>query len=358
MIAAGHEVDIVSGSPVAHVSRPVDRATYIPLVPADIFQRLAPQAPDLKSYMPPRPAAWAKFVRWIGSSNYDVYHLFGYGFTLVDVAGVALTRAGKPFGLTLLGAPYSPVEQGGLQLAAFRAYELLFGARTLRNARRLHSISYDSAKHPSFAHVEEKIDVIHCGVNLPPTIPLSRPANVPDRFFLSVGRLQWSKGFETALTALQRAGQDGVRYNYCIAGPPAGHERVLTRLAESLGISSQVMLLGRVSDSQLEWLYRNAAALLIPSLFEPFGLVSLEAMIRGLPVAASAVGGLAETIEDGKTGHLFPRGGSDRLAALLNLLAAGRDERMVEAALARARSQTWEVVAEQQVDWYRRYLLR
>jgi glycosyltransferase involved in cell wall biosynthesis len=337
---------------------PVDNATYIPLVPASIFQRLAPSAPDLKSYMPPRPISWMRFARWIEHSRYDVYHLFGYGFTLIDIAGASLERAKKPFGVTLMGAPYSPLEHGGLQLTAFRAYERMLGLGTLRNAKRLHSISHDSARHPSFAHVTNKIDVIHCGVGVPPTIELSRPKNVPNQFFLSIGRVQWSKGFETAVQALDIARRRGTRYNYCIAGPPAGYERDLLRLAERLGVSSQFTLLGRVSESEKEWLYRNATALLIPSLFEPFGLVSLEAMIRGLPVAASAVGGLAETIEDGKTGHLFKPGDATALADILASLSTRRDEQMVDAARDRALSQTWETVAARHLDWYRDHLLK
>jgi D-inositol-3-phosphate glycosyltransferase len=111
-------------------------------------------------------------------------------------------------------------------------------------------------------------------------------------------------------------------------GPPAGEltrdpeARRLTALAERAGVAGRVRLLGRVGRGDLPALYRSADLVVNVPWYEPFGIVPLEAMACGVPVVASAVGGLVDTVVDGVTGaHVPPRRPGLLAAALAGLLA-------------------------------------
>lgn len=91
----------------------------------------------------------------------------------------------------------------------------------------------------------------------------------------------------------------------------------LLRLTEVLGVSQNVIWLGRQDQADVYRLYGVMDVVVVPSLFEGFGLTAAEAMAAGLPVIASDIDGLAEVVLDGETGILFPAGNSQALAASL-----------------------------------------
>lgn len=102
----------------------------------------------------------------------------------------------------------------------------------------------------------------------------------------------------------------------------------LQRLVDSLSLTGKVRLLGTVND--MPAFYRACDVICIPSRSESFGRTAVEAMAAGTPVVATAVGGLQETIQPGKTGWLVPFGDADRLArSLLDLLKDGETASVV-----------------------------
>ncbi|MBV9207973.1 MAG: glycosyltransferase, partial [Actinobacteria bacterium] len=175
----------------------------------------------------------------------------------------------------------------------------------------------------------ERIAVIPCGVDVShyrpdgPTIP-APPRAAPGRL-LYVGRLVQRKGIGNAITAMAEVpGAELV-----IAGGPDPAElhldpevRRLRRLAARHGVSDRVRFLGRVDSSVLPALYRSADVMVCVPWYEPFGLAAVEAMACGVPVVASAVGGLSDTVVDGVTGiHIPPRRPDLAAAAVRRLLA-------------------------------------
>ena len=118
-----------------------------------------------------------------------------------------------------------------------------------------------------------------------------------------------------------------------------------------------VRFVGRVRDEELLQWYAAADVFVLPSSSEAQGIVALEAMACGLPVVASAVGGLLGTLEDGRTGYLVPSGEveplADRIAALLedeplrtSMGAAARERVVREFSWSRAVADTLQVYGE------------
>ncbi len=134
---------------------------------------------------------------------------------------------------------------------------------------------------------------------------------------VSVGRLAMEKGHAYLLDAL--AGLDGVQLLVVGDGP---ERAALEMRARSLGLDRRVRFLGVREDALSILALADACAL--PSLYEGFGIVVLEAMALGVPVVASRAGGLPEVIRDGETGLLVPPADPAALAAALRRVVLDR----------------------------------
>lgn len=161
----------------------------------------------------------------------------------------------------------------------------------------------------------------------PPRPPLKGPP-----VFAYAGRLSSEKGVDTLLKAFAELKHSVPEAKLLIAGE--GPQRPeLHRLAADLGISENVDFLGQLSQEALERRFDAAWAQIVPSLWdEPFGVVAIEAMMRGTAVVASNSGGLRDIVRPEITGLLVPPGDAAALAAAVRALATNRTlcERMGE----------------------------
>lgn len=157
------------------------------------------------------------------------------------------------------------------------------------------------------------VSVIPCGVDTARFRPrdggslrarLGLDADIPVLLF--IGRIEPLKGIDVLIRAASQL--DG-RFQLLVVGgdeKDAPRKEDLRRLAADLGISGQVVFADAVPHEELPEYYCAADICVVPSHYESFGLVALEAMACGVPVVASRVGGLKETVRDGKTGYLVP----------------------------------------------------
>jgi glycosyltransferase involved in cell wall biosynthesis len=204
-----------------------------------------------------------------------------------------------------------------------------------------------------------QICVVPCGVdpvqfsdNGPVAARTDRPR------ILSVGRLVERKGFDILIRAL--AAVPGAEL-LVAGGPPAdqldnvAEARRLWAVAEECGVADRVHLLGAVSRSDMPALMRSADVIACAPWYEPFGIVPVEAMACGVPVVATAVGGLTDTVIDGVTGVLVPPRRPDRMAGALRLVLSDPNLRLGfrSAALDRARSRYgWDRIADETLRVY------
>ena len=183
-----------------------------------------------------------------------------------------------------------------------------------------------------------RIAVIPCGVDtnlfLPGDQSAARAAlGLDDQpRLLYVGRLAPIKGLETLLDAMARLRAAGTRVHLSIVGgdadePLNGHEGALrTRLAR-LDLGGTVTFVGAQPQERLRAWYVAADTTVLPSHYESFGMVALEAMACGIPVVASRVGGLQTTVRDGVTGLLVRESDPAALAGALDRLLGDPDLR-------------------------------
>ena len=209
---------------------------------------------------------------------------------------------------------------------------------------------------------KHKIDVIPCGVDVGMFRPMNRSRAKKklglegSKVVLYVGRIEPIKGVDILLGAVaQLEHRDSVK-TLIVGGEPGGDAEIgrLEAMSRELGISSQVSFLGRVEQKELPVYYNAADVCVVPSYYESFGLVALEAMACGVPVVASRVGGLSSVVKGGVTGYLIPWRCPEPFADCLDVLLNNPSMRksMGEASRDLALTMEWSAVADRLMDLY------
>ncbi|GAB3372176.1 glycosyltransferase family 4 protein [Amycolatopsis echigonensis] len=175
-------------------------------------------------------------------------------------------------------------------------------------------------------------------------------------FLLFFGRLEWEKGVQDLLAALPRIRRQFPGTRVVVAGKGRHHDELVAQ-ARKLRIRRAVDFVGHLSDRDLRALLAAADAVVLPSRYEPFGIVALEAAAAKAPLVASTAGGLGEVVIDGETGLAFEPGDVAGLASavatvLSDVPAATRRARAAQARL--GADFDWGRIAEATVEVYRR----
>jgi glycosyltransferase involved in cell wall biosynthesis len=168
---------------------------------------------------------------------------------------------------------------------------------------------------------------------------------------LYVGRLGARKGLDLASRALAEV--DDERVEFLIAGT-GRHEETLRELARELGIADRVRLLGYVPDEDLPVLYSSADVFVLPSRYEGFGLVLLEAMACGTPVIGADAGGIPTAVSDGEYGRVVERDISELADAMYEFSNDDTPTSMRSNAISASRSLDWEKSIRKVEEIYRR----
>jgi D-inositol-3-phosphate glycosyltransferase len=214
-----------------------------------------------------------------------------------------------------------------------------------------------------------KIVVIPPGVDLGrfypiPTDEAKEFIGIPlcERMLLFVGRIEPLKGIDTLLEAIAilRARQ----VYMCLAvvgGEPTENPEVISAemarlqdIRQQHGLNDLVAFLGKRAQDTLPYYYSAAEAVVVPSHYESFGMVALEAMACGTPVVASEVGGLAFLVQNGVTGYTFPVDDAQALADRLQALLQDQElrQRLGAQAASFARQYSWVEIAARMIKVY------
>ncbi len=227
------------------------------------------------------------------------------------------------------------------------------------------------ASHESLVSKSGRIEVIPCGTDLDnfhaiPKLEARQKLGFQptDQVVLYVGRFDPRKGIETLVRSCGLIKQNANLRLVIVGGSDAekadGHERQrIEQLVEELGLTDRTIFAGRVGHDRLPLYYTAADVCVIPSHYEPFGLVAIEAMACGTPVVASDVGGLKFTVVPEETGLLVPPKETAAFATAIQRILS--DELWARKLRKRASERvqqnfSWSGVAVQLSDLYRRSL--
>lgn len=218
------------------------------------------------------------------------------------------------------------------------------------------------------------IEVIPCGTDIenfqaiPKGEARSKLGFQPDeKIVLYVGRFDPLKGLETLVRAVAQLKETQPASHVCLVIVSGGdstqsdseEQQRIENMVQALGLAEQTKFAGPVGHDRLPLYYTAADVCVIPSNYEPFGLVAIEAMACGTPVVASAVGGLKFSIIPGETGLLVPPQDVEAFADAIDLILSdelwARKLRM-QASERVQQNFSWSGVAAQLSDLYRRLL--
>jgi glycogen(starch) synthase len=324
---------------------------------------------------PRRPAELGEFITWVEHMNtdmlaagvelgdqleFDVVH--GHDW-LVAVAGDHLAKRFRaPLAITIHATEYGR-HQGWVDK---HPQSHIHGVENwmANRADQLITCSAYMRDHVSdiYGIEEERIAVIPNGID-PADLHLlddseraglrAQFAAPDEKLVLLVGRLVYEKGFQIALEAMPRVIERVGNVRFLVAGSGT-HEHELRAQAKKLGLDAHGGFLGWIGDDVLHSLYRIADLTVVPSIYEPFGLVALEAMACGCPCLVADTGGLREVVPHDEVGLRFRSRDPASLARVAARVLSDDElgRRIVTEALEHVRDFDWADVAERTLEVY------
>ena len=315
-----------------------------------------------------------RFVAWVDQMNEDmlaagealaqehVYSLVhGHDWLVANASAALASRLEVPYVTTI-----HATEHGRHQGWVADEPQAHIHAVERRMARRADAVivcSYYMRGHVAdiFDIDERRVAVIPNGVDpseLRPSGDLhalrGEFAAPHEKLVLLVGRLVYEKGFQLALDALPGVIADVGDVRFLVAGSGT-HEAELKAQATKLGLDQHGTFLGWIGDDVLHSLYRIADLCVVPSIYEPFGLVALEAMASGCPCIVADTGGLREVVPRGeRVGLRFNGGDAEHLGVMIERLLIDGElrDRLVTEASEHVLRFDWDDIAVRTRDIY------
>lgn len=321
MRSMGAKVEIISGNYLGNVAvgkgGDANGLKWVPLVPTPDGH------PELRTVLPPTPRGFVDLFNYMRRTEAGLFHLHGYGHLMVDSAALICRFLGRRYVITVHGLPRSPDQNSGLVSKVYSIYNRTVGRWILGGASRVTGISWSIVEELGRMGVNrEKMTMVHNGIDLSRAcegnVPglLDRFGLAPDRYVLAIGALHPRKGFHVLVRAFAGLSTDrGLKL--AIVGNDAGYAPVLRELVDELGLQDRVVFTGYMGDEEKATLIANSTILAVPSLVEPFGLVTLEGLCGGACMVVSSADGIKEIVRSGIDGEVCPPGDVEGLQSAM-----------------------------------------
>lgn len=287
----------------------------------------------------------------------QIIHAHSHRYGHVLEAAVAARTQHIPL---VVSTHYHPAHPGEprVKRGLLRLQDQLFGMSAYRRARALIVETQEEARRLARFAPSDRIRVIPPGIDLaqyPARSTDRSPPGLPEQYLLYAGRIAPNKGLVGLVHALARI-PAAERPQIVLMGQDWGARSAVERAAKEDGVSDRLVWTGHVADpSEYRAAFQRAVAFVLPSEYEAFGLVLLEAMASGVPVIATAVGGVPEVLEGGRVGRLVPVGDVAALAIAIREVMASAEtrERLRAAGLEQVRRFSWDRSVESHLAVYR-----
>ncbi len=314
LVTMGHEVTVYTSDLRTHYPR----LTYLENSrPVEDYDGIRVR----RFHAIPRPKEYpvlTGYFRSLMRETCDIIHAHGYGYSTSDAAALVSLLRGKALVLTTHGFFPATTQTNPLLKSAYVEFSK---KSLLRIAKTVITVSSADADHYRRLGDSRKIVIIPNGIDLEYWSKPAKPVDskndwkIHKPLIASAGRITFGKGFQYLIRAAPLILRKFPEAKIAIAGEDFGYMSELRELSRKVGVGENVLFLGLLSQDQIKRLYLDSDIVVVPSVYEPFGLVALEAMACGKPVVASCAGGLMETVLSGTNGLLFPPGNHEALAS-------------------------------------------
>lgn len=267
---------------------------------------------------------WPTFVPKLLKDNFDIVHahVYRHPHTLLSLF---ITKMKREKSILSTHAPFHPAYVWGRLQHLVKLYDSSVGKITNVFDAVFMQSSFESQYMKRLGVALSKVYLIPNGVDEKHFInskeTYKEKTGVKEDFILYLGKLHKTKGLDFLLQAFNRVLQDGYNIKLIAAGKSIGsYESYLKMMASELGISNNVIFAGPITESKKISLLCKAKFFVLPSIFEPFGIVLLEAMAHRKPVIATKHGGPPDFVKDGYNGFLINYGDVNDLASKMKML--------------------------------------
>jgi D-inositol-3-phosphate glycosyltransferase len=256
-------------------------------------------------------------------------------------------------------------------------YRIIGERKVIDQADRIIASTIDEKENliSLYSAPKEKIAIIPPGVDTTRFYPISSDEareylNIPadEKMILFVGRIEPLKGIDTLIKAIAQMRKSDIlsecpHYLYIIGGEPysingEGGQEIerLKALCAELGVGDMILFMGKKDQNTLQYYYSAAEIVVMPSNYESFGMVALEAMACGTPVVATQVGGLQHLVQNGVTGFTIPHNDPLALEESLTQLMCKPEIRakMSRSSFEYAKTYSWETITPKIIDLYQK----
>ncbi|KXB03934.1 hypothetical protein AKJ47_01345 [candidate division MSBL1 archaeon SCGC-AAA261G05] len=298
-----------------------------------------------------------EFLTW-GSGSEDLIVVHQYRHPLSDIAGYF---AGHPKIKRIHGI-YPP--KSSFDSIKKRFYDF-FGNKILNDFEVITALSETQKSQLEKIGVkDDKIEIVPNAVNAEKWLEdleridgdFKEEYEINTKHFgIVVGRLDWNKGIEDFVKAVRYIVEDNLSFIGVVIGPdPKNLKNGFEKMSKKLGVSENVIFTGKVPFKDLVLAYKQADLLLLPSFYEGFPTVVMEAMLSQTPVIATPNGGTKHLVKEGETGYLCEYGNPSSIYQKIKyIVKVGREENVVENAYFLVKNKyTWSNLIERLEEIY------
>ncbi len=315
LVKRGHDVEVFCS----------DLYTEIPWKRLDGPYSLVEDIPvrRFKAYSLPGELKYSLMPSMIAAvlkGKWDIVHAHSYGFYPSHVGAIAKRTGRGQFVFTPHLHPGSTTWGGERRRRARGLYDKYLSKRVISAANKIICVSEGEMKYAVESGIDsEKIVIVPDCVDVSRFEGLKEGSfkmkyGIESDFILFVGRLAKNKGLSCLLEAVPEVVKDFPDMKFVFIGEDEGMYDSLMAQAKKLGIMQILLFLGNLSDDDVSGAFYDCSLFVLPSEFEAFGIVLIEAMAAKKPTVATRVGGIPYVIKEGKTTTLVECGNSQKLA--------------------------------------------
>jgi len=351
LVRRGHEVEIFTCASTRQSDR-LERSSVVEGLRVSRFESVM----SLGEF----GRVWPGFAREVLAGQFDVVHAHSFRHPHTDLA-MLVSKLGGSASVLTTHSPFHPGEvRGPLARALVPIYDNLFAPTTLAYFGSVISLTEEEAGLLARMGVSaDQTVIIPHGVDAVHFAP-SEPSAFTSNFGLEgrdvalcLSRINRTKGLDVLIDSFRTVAAKAPNLMLVVAGGCTSprEEEFLVELKAKVKASrleGRVVFTGRLTDAEKASAYEACTVFVLPSIYEPYGIVLLEAAAHGKPLISTRTGGPKSIIAEGVSGMLVTPGDSKELAEALLYLATHKEVavRMGEEARLMAKSHTWEKVAE------------